>query len=65
MVQKGIFQSESSEKHIELDVHQTYLSSENEEINKIKTGHVLSELIETEKFYVSELLSVITVSVNF
>jgi hypothetical protein len=65
MVQKGIFQSESSEKHIESDVHQTYLSSENEEINKIKTGHVLSELIETEKFYVSELLSVITVSVNF
>jgi hypothetical protein len=55
-----ISKSESSEKHIELDVHQTYLSSENEEINKIKTGHVLSELIETEKFYVSELLSVIT-----
>nr|XP_015837407.1 PREDICTED: guanine nucleotide exchange factor DBS isoform X1 [Tribolium castaneum]XP_015837728.1 PREDICTED: guanine nucleotide exchange factor DBS isoform X1 [Tribolium castaneum]XP_015837982.1 PREDICTED: guanine nucleotide exchange factor DBS isoform X1 [Tribolium castaneum] len=49
--------SESSEKHIE-EVHQT--SPENEEVNKAKTGHVLTELIETEKFYVSELLSVLT-----
>ncbi|KAJ3639462.1 hypothetical protein Zmor_002822 [Zophobas morio] len=51
--------SGSSEKNIELEFYHAYPSPENEELNKAKTGHVLTELIETEKFYVSELLSVI------
>ncbi|RZB40169.1 guanine nucleotide exchange factor DBS-like, partial [Asbolus verrucosus] len=52
--------SESSEKHIETEVYQTNVSPECDEISKVKTGHVLTELLETEKVYVSELLSVIT-----
>lgn len=38
------------------------LSPETDEVNKIKTGHVLTELLETERLYVSELLSIINVS---
>ncbi|KAJ8926822.1 hypothetical protein NQ314_020670 [Rhamnusium bicolor] len=36
-------------------VHQ----NETDEVNRIKTGHVLTELFETERVYVSELLSII------
>lgn len=36
-------------------------SPENEEINKVKAGHVLTELLCTEKMYVSELYSIIQV----
>ncbi|XP_049825269.1 guanine nucleotide exchange factor DBS-like isoform X2 [Aethina tumida] len=36
------------------------LSPETDEVNRIKTGHVLTELLETERLYVSELLSIIT-----
>lgn len=35
---------------------------ETDEVNKIKTKHVLTELFETERVYVSELLSIINVS---
>lgn len=35
---------------------------ETDEVNRIKTGHVLNELSETESVYVSELLSIINVS---
>ncbi|CAH0562294.1 unnamed protein product [Brassicogethes aeneus] len=31
-----------------------------DEVNRIKTGHVLTELLETERLYVSELLSIIS-----
>lgn len=40
------------------------LSPETDEVNRIKTGHVLTELLETERLYVSELLSIITVSTS-
>lgn len=36
-------------------------SPENDEINKVKTGHVLAELLSTEKVYVTELLTIIQV----
>lgn len=35
---------------------------QDQELLRIKRGHVLTELLETERFYVSELGSVIKVS---
>lgn len=46
----------------ETHIHTEHLSPETDEVNKIKTGHVLTELLETERIYVSELLSIINVS---
>lgn len=34
---------------------------ESDEINKVKTGHVLTELLSTEKVYVSELHTIVQV----
>ena len=39
-------------------------SAQDLEMLKTKRGHVLAELLETERLYVSELGSVIKVSVN-
>ncbi|XP_076261206.1 guanine nucleotide exchange factor DBS-like isoform X2 [Rhynchophorus ferrugineus] len=39
--------------------NETHISPENDEVNRIKTGHVLGELLETERIYVNELLSII------
>lgn len=36
-------------------------SPDNDEINKVKTGHVLTELLTTEKVYVTELLTIVQV----
>ncbi|XP_030748753.1 guanine nucleotide exchange factor DBS-like isoform X2 [Sitophilus oryzae] len=36
-----------------------HISPEHDEVHRIKTGHVLSELVETERVYVTELLSII------
>lgn len=38
----------------EIDVSQ-------DEIHKVKQGHILAELLETERAYVSELSSILTV----
>lgn len=43
--------------------NETHISPENDEVNRIKTGHVLSELVESEKIYVNELLSIIKVRI--
>jgi hypothetical protein len=40
------------------------ISAQDLEMLKTKRGHVLAELLETERIYVSELGSVIKVSVN-
>ncbi|KAL1493421.1 hypothetical protein ABEB36_011480 [Hypothenemus hampei] len=43
----------------ELHPEETRISQNREELNKIKTQHVLNELLDSEKSYVSELLCII------
>ncbi|XP_019765330.1 guanine nucleotide exchange factor DBS isoform X4 [Dendroctonus ponderosae] len=43
----------------EITPNETRISPENDELNKIKTGHVLSELLDSERIYVSEMLAII------
>lgn len=45
----------------EIAPNEPRISPENDELNKIKTGHVLSELLDSERLYVSELLAIIKV----
>ncbi|CAG9759980.1 unnamed protein product [Ceutorhynchus assimilis] len=59
-LKKGISKVDSTlEPEPEIVQNESKPSPENDEIAKIKIGHVLGELIDSERLYVSELLSII------